>query len=75
MLMRTFFSYRPVALSGRGGGGIGSRPRGADGTKIGGHAHIGAGTVVETATIGNNVEIGRNCVMVCTILSATFLPF
>lgn len=32
--------------------------------KIGDHVHIGAGTVVEAATIGNNVEIGKNCVIV-----------
>jgi len=35
--------------------------------KIGDHVHIGAGTVVEAATIGNNVEIGKNCVIVCPI--------
>ncbi|KAF8756606.1 Dynactin, subunit p25 [Rhizoctonia solani] len=29
--------------------------------KIGDHVHIGAGTVVEAATIGNHVEIGKNC--------------
>ncbi|ELU39124.1 dynactin, subunit p25 [Rhizoctonia solani AG-1 IA] len=28
--------------------------------KIGDHVHIGAGTVVEAATIGNHVEIGKN---------------
>lgn len=32
--------------------------------KIGDHVHIGAGSVVEAATIGNNVEIGKNCVIV-----------
>ena len=32
--------------------------------KIGDHVHIGAGTAVEAATIGNNVEIGKNCVIV-----------
>lgn len=37
--------------------------------KIGDHVHIGAGTVVEAATIGNNVEIGKNCVIVCHLLS------
>lgn len=32
--------------------------------KIGDHVHIGAGSVVEAATIGNHVEIGKNCVIV-----------
>jgi hypothetical protein len=43
--------------------------------KIGDHVHIGAGTVVEAATIGNNVEIGKNCVVVRPVLSVLFLPF
>lgn len=43
--------------------------------KIGDHVHIGAGTVVEAATIGNNVEIGKNCVIVCPILPASFPLF
>ena len=43
--------------------------------KIGDHVHIGAGTVVEAATIGNNVEIGKNCVIVRPFLSASFLLF
>ena len=38
--------------------------------KIGDHVHIGAGTVVEAATIGNNVEIGKNCVVVRAFLSS-----
>ena len=38
--------------------------------KIGDHVHIGAGTVVEAATIGNNVEIGKNCVVVRPFLSS-----
>ena len=41
--------------------------------KIGDHVHIGAGTVVEAATIGNNVEIGKNCVIVRLLLSILFL--
>jgi dynactin-5 len=32
--------------------------------KVGDHVHIGSGTVVEAATIGNHVEIGKNCVIV-----------
>ena len=32
--------------------------------KVGDHVHIGSGTIVEAATIGNHVEIGRNCVIV-----------
>jgi dynactin-5 len=32
--------------------------------KIGDHVHIGANSVIEAATIGNNVEIGKNCVIV-----------
>ncbi|KNZ45478.1 dynactin 5 [Puccinia sorghi] len=31
--------------------------------KIGDHVHIGADTVVEAASIGNLVEIGKNCVI------------
>ncbi|KAJ7828616.1 dynactin, subunit p25 [Mycena leptocephala] len=31
--------------------------------KIGDYVHIGANTVVEAATIGNHVEIGKNCVI------------
>lgn len=42
--------------------------------KIGDHVHIGAGTVVEAATIGNNVEIGKNCVVVGPFPSASFRP-
>jgi hypothetical protein len=40
--------------------------------KIGDHVHIGAGTVVEAATIGNDVEIGKNCVIVRPFLSTPF---
>ena len=32
--------------------------------KIGDYVHIGAGTVVEAAQIGNHVEIGKNCIIV-----------
>lgn len=32
--------------------------------KIGDHVHIGTNTIVEAATIGNSVEIGKNCVIV-----------
>ena len=32
--------------------------------KVGDFVHIGANTVVEAATIGNHVEIGKNCVIV-----------
>ena len=32
--------------------------------KIGDHVHIGNGTIVEAATIGNHVEIGKNCIIV-----------
>jgi len=31
--------------------------------KIGDHVHIGAFSVVEAATIGNHVEIGKHCVI------------
>lgn len=41
--------------------------------KIGDHVHVGAGTVVEAATIGNNVEIGKNCVIVRPSLSTSLL--
>jgi dynactin-5 len=37
--------------------------------KIGDHVHIGAGSVVEAATIGNHVEIGKNCIIVCLPLA------
>lgn len=40
--------------------------------KVGDYVHIGANTIVEAATIGNHVEIGKNCVIVNTIrLSAS----
>lgn len=32
--------------------------------KVGDFVHIGANTIVEAATIGNHVEIGKNCVIV-----------
>jgi len=35
--------------------------------KIGDHVHIGAGSVVEAAAIGNYVEIGKNCIIVSTL--------
>jgi carbonic anhydrase/acetyltransferase-like protein (isoleucine patch superfamily) len=35
--------------------------------KIGDYVHIGANTIVEAATIGNHVEIGKNCVIVNTL--------
>ena len=33
--------------------------------EIGNHVIIGANSVVEAATIGNGVEIGKNCIIVC----------
>jgi dynactin 5 len=36
--------------------------------KIGDFVHIGANTIVEAATIGNHVEIGKNCVIVRGVL-------
>jgi len=30
---------------------------------MGDHVHIGAGTIVEAAMIGNHVDIGKNCVL------------
>ena len=41
--------------------------------KIGDNVHIGAGSVVEAATIGNCVEIGKNCVIVRYLLSVFLL--
>lgn len=41
--------------------------------KVGDYVHIGANTIVEAATIGNNVEIGKNCVIVNTIRLSAFL--
>ena len=41
--------------------------------KIGDFVHIGANTVVEAATIGNHVEIGKNCVIVRAELPPFFL--
>lgn len=32
--------------------------------KIGDHVRIGAGSVVQAANIGSNVDIGRNCIIV-----------
>lgn len=41
--------------------------------KVGDYVHIGANTIVEAATIGNHVEIGKNCVIVkCVSLSFIF---
>jgi len=40
--------------------------------KIGDYVHIGANTIVEAATIGNHVEIGKNCVIVNTLASYIF---
>ena len=40
--------------------------------KIGDYVHIGANTIVEAATIGNHVEIGKNCVIVNTLASCIF---
>ncbi|EJD07275.1 dynactin, subunit p25 [Fomitiporia mediterranea MF3/22] len=31
--------------------------------KIGDHVHIGAGSIVEAASIGSHVEIGKNCII------------
>ncbi|KAK7472422.1 hypothetical protein VKT23_000536 [Stygiomarasmius scandens] len=31
--------------------------------KVGDHVHVGAGSVVEAATIGSHVEIGKNCII------------
>jgi acetyltransferase-like isoleucine patch superfamily enzyme len=36
--------------------------------KVGDFVHIGANTIVEAATIGNHVEIGKNCVIVRNFL-------
>jgi dynactin-5 len=41
--------------------------------KIGDHVHIGAGSVVEAATIGNHVEIGKNCVIVSVLCVDVFV--
>lgn len=40
--------------------------------KIGDYVHIGANTIVEAATIGNHVEIGKNCVIVRSLLLLLF---
>lgn len=40
--------------------------------KIGDHVHVGAGSVVEAATIGNHVEIGRNCLIVSIRVRSQF---
>jgi acetyltransferase-like isoleucine patch superfamily enzyme len=40
--------------------------------KIGDYVHIGANTIVEAATIGNHVEIGKNCVIVNALASYIF---
>lgn len=36
--------------------------------KVGDHVHIGAGSIVEAASIGNYVEIGKNCIIVSRLL-------
>ena len=38
--------------------------------KIGDFVHIGAGSVVEAATIGNHVEIGKNCIIASNVKTA-----
>ena len=43
--------------------------------KVGDHVHTVAGTVVEAATIDNNVEIGKNCVVVGPFPSTSLRPF
>ena len=40
--------------------------------KVGDFVHIGANTVVEAATIGNHVEIGKNCVIVSRLDAFVF---
>ena len=42
--------------------------------KIGDFVHIGANTIVEAATIGNHVEIGKNCVIVSDFIRSSALP-
>ena len=42
--------------------------------KIGDFVHIGANTIVEAATIGNHVEIGKNCVIVSNFIHSFALP-
>lgn len=32
--------------------------------KIGDYVHVGSNTIIEAASIGNNVKIGKNCVIV-----------
>lgn len=41
--------------------------------KIGDHVTIGEGTIVQAATIGSFVKIGKNCVIVRTVASPPFL--
>ena len=43
--------------------------------KVGDYVHIGANTIVEAATIGNHVEIGKNCVIVNAFSLFHFLRF
>jgi dynactin-5 len=42
--------------------------------KLGDFVHIGANTIVEAATIGNHVEIGKNCVIVSNFIHFSALP-
>ena len=34
-------------------------------TKIGDYVSVGAGSILEAASVGNGVEIGNNCIIVC----------
>lgn len=40
--------------------------------KIGDFVSIGSNSIVEAASIGNGVEIGRNCIIVSRPSSSTF---
>lgn len=41
---------------------------------MGDHVHIGAGTVVQAAVIGNHVDIGKGCVIVSLALLIVLTP-